>query len=86
MKVKKAFDLCSHDFATGAEEVVDMRGARLTQTYASEVLHCLWFGKVSKKKKKKVTTILTIAAHLTSYAFIADKLHKNPYIARYTLL
>ena len=26
------------------------------------------------------------AAHLTSYAFIADKLHKNPYIARYTLL
>ena len=29
---------------------------------------------------------LTIAAHLTSYAFIADKLYKNPYLARYTLL
>ena len=45
----------------GAEEVAHMRGgggAGLTQTYGSEVLHCLWFGKVrpKKKKKKKVTT------------------------------
>ena len=69
----------------GAEEVVHMRGgAGLTQTYGSEVLHCLWFGKV--RPKKKGHNQLTIAAHLTSYAFIADKLHKNPYIARYTLL
>ena len=29
---------------------------------------------------------LTIATHLTSYVFITDKLHKNPYIAHYTLL
>ena len=41
---------------------------------------------VRPKKKKKDHNQLTIAAHLTSYAFIADKLHKNPYIARYTLL
>ena len=46
----------------GAEEVVDMRGrggggAGLTQTYGNEVPHCLWFGKVRPKKKKRVTTI-----------------------------
>ena len=39
----------------------------------------LWFGKV--RPKKKGHSQLTIAAHLTSYTFIADKLHKNPYIA-----
>ena len=64
----------------GAEEVVDMRGAGLTQTYGNEALHCLW------ETKKKGHSQLTIAAHLTSYAFIADKVHKNPYIAHYTLL
>ena len=54
-------------------------GAGLTQTYGSEVLHCLWFGKVRpKKKKKKGHNQLIIAAHLTSYAFIAYKLHTNP--------
>ena len=41
-----------HDFCTGAEEVVDMRGAGLTLTYGND-LHCLWFGKV---RQKKVTT------------------------------
>ena len=61
-------------------------GAGLTQTYGSEVLHCLWFGKVRPKKKKKGHNQFTIAAHLTSYAFTADNLHKNPYIARYILL
>ena len=60
---------------TGAEEVVHMRGAGLTQTY-------LWFGKVRPKKKKKGHDQLTTAFHLTSYAFIADKLHKSFYIAR----
>ena len=63
-----------------------MREAGLTQTYGSEVLHCLWFGKARPKKKMKGHNQLTIAAHLTSYAFIGDKLHKNPYIARYTAL
>ena len=43
----------------------------------------LWFGKVRPKKSHSQ---LIIAAHLTNYAFIADKVHKNPYIAHYTLL
>ena len=52
----------------GAEEVVDMRGAGLTQTY-------FWFGKVRpNEEKKKGRNQLTITFHLTSYAFIANKL------------
>ena len=52
-----------------------MRGAGLTQPH-------LWFGKVRPKKGHNQ---LTIPFHLISYAFIADKLHKNPDIACYTL-
>ena len=46
------------------------------------LLHCL----VWQDQKKKCHSQLTIAAHRTNYIFIADKVHKNPYIARYTLL
>ena len=60
----------------GAEEVVDMRGAGLTQTYGSEVQHCLWIGKVRPKKKR---------SH-PPHQLCIYKLHKNPYIAHYTLL
>ena len=48
--------------------------------------HIVWFGNVKPKNKKKITKVtatacmLTIAAHPTNYAFITDKLHKNPYI------
>ena len=55
-----------------AEEVVDVRGGRADPDLSL--------------KKKKGHNQLTIAFHLTSYAFIADKLHKNPYIARYILI
>ena len=57
------------------EEVVDMRGGWADQTYGND-LHCLWLGKV--RPKKKGHSQLRIATHLTSYAFIADKLHKIP--------
>ena len=39
-----------------------------------------------RPKKKEGHSQLAIAAYLTNYAFIADTVHKNPYIARYTLL
>ena len=35
---------------------------------------------IVSETKQKGHSQLTIAAHLTSYAFIADKLYKNPYI------
>ena len=46
----------------------------------------LWFGKVRPKKKKKKRsqpTDKSFPPH--QLPFLADKLHKNPYIARYTL-
>ena len=46
--------------------------------------YIVWFGKGRQKKDHSQLTIL--AVHLTNYTFIADKVHKNPYIARYTLL
>ena len=66
----------------GVEEVVDMMGGWADPDLVSGLV--VW--RDQKKRKKKGRNQLTIAAHLTSYASIADKLHKNPYIARYTLL
>ena len=47
----------------------------------------LYFGKVRPKKKKKKKrsqpTDKSFPPH--QLPFLADKLHKNPYIARYTL-
>ena len=61
-----------------AEEVVDMRGgsAELTQTYFSKV-------RPKKKKKRSQPTHKSFPPHQPP--FLVDKLHKNPYIARYTL-
>ena len=49
-----------------AEEVVDMRGADQERI---------------NEEENKGHSQLTIAAHLTSYTFIGDKLYKNPYMA-----
>ena len=46
--------------------------------------YIVWFGKVRQKKRSQPADN-NIAAHLTNYTFTADKVHKNPYIAHYTL-
>ena len=38
------------------------------------------------RPKKKGLSKLKIAAHLTNYVFITDKVHKNPYIAHYCFI
>ena len=67
-----------------AEEVVDIGGGGgggLTRAGKNELRHYIVSGFVKRdqKQKKKGHSQLTIAAHLTSYTFIADKLYNNPY-------
>ena len=47
--------------------------------------YIVWFGKVRPKTKGR-SQLTILVAHLTNYTFIADKVHKNPYIDCYTLL
>ena len=78
-------ELPNSSFFAISNELGRGRSRLMERRVQSELRHYIvWFGKVRQKKRSQPADN-NIAAHLTNYTFIADKVHKNPYISHYTL-